>query len=377
MSAVSTGHVTSNYGSGLNMSLFLAGALPEATIPPAVSREYQEDAHVENNGSAFDAEFRPSFIVRNTHMQSLLTSSRWHVRGKEAGLAKSEEIVVRTSSGSRLLALFLRHPEPKGLVLLLHGWEGSAFSSYIIDAADFYRKLGFSVCRLNLRDHGGSHHLNEGLFHGALLDETFEAVDFLVGMEQDRPAYLIGFSLGGNYALRIARRYSDLGLEGFKGVFAVSPPLDPYKATLAIDNSFFVYRDYFLKKWKQSLEIKQRLFPEKYDFGGMLDAKTCMDLTERIMRYYPDFPTWRDYFNQYTLRDEFFSGLKVSTTIFISEDDPVIPSEDYDNISRHEHLRIFRTKYGGHCGFLDLFPARRWYNEIIEKIIYAGQDTRT
>ena len=326
---------------------------------------------MENSGNALNAEFRPSLLVRSPHVQSLLASSQWRVRGKGANLAKSAEIVVSTSSGSRLLALFLPQQESKGLVLLVHGWEGSALSSYMIDAADFYRRLGFDVCRLNLRDHGGSHHLNEGLFHGALLEETFEAVDFLAGMAKNRLTYLIGFSLGGNYALRIARRYSDLGFSRLAGVFAVSPPLDPYKATLAIDNSFFVYRDYFLKKWKQSLDIKQQLFPEKYDFSGMLGAKTCMELTEKIMRYYPDFPTWREYFYQYTLKNEFFSGLKIPTTIFISGDDPVIPLEDYDALSEHKHLRVFRTKYGGHCGFIDLFPMRRWYDEVIAKIIDA------
>jgi len=329
---------------------------------------------VGNNGNVLNTEFRPSLLVRNTHVQSLLTSLRWSIRGKEARLAKSAEIVVSTSSGSRLQALFIQHPEPKGLVLLMHGWEGSAFSTYMIDATDFYYRLGFSVCCLNLRDHGESHHLNEGLFHGALLEETFEAVDFLADLAKGQPAYLIGFSLGGNYALRIARRYSDLGFSRFERVFAVSPPLDPYKATLAIDNSFSVYRNYFLKKWKKSLEIKQRLFPEKYDFSGMLGAKTCMELTENMMLYYTDFPTLYDYFEQYTLRDEFFSGLKIPATIFISADDPVIPVEDYDVLSAHENLYVFRTEYGGHCGFVDLFPMRRWYNEVIAKTIGARQD---
>ena len=326
---------------------------------------------MEKNGNAMNAEFRPSLLVRNTHVQSLLASSHWHVRGKKAGLAKSAEIIVSTSSGSRMVALSLPHPEPRGLVILIHGWEGSAHSSYIIDAADFYYRLGFGVCRLNMCDHGGSHHLNEELFHGAMLEEMFEAVDFLADLAKGQPAYLIGFSLGGSYALRIARKYSDLGFSKFEGVFAVSPPLDPYKTTLAIDNCLSVYRNYFLDKWKESLKIKQQLFPGKYDFRGMLGLETCMELTEKIMRYYPDFPTWRDYFNQYTLRDEFFSGMKIPATIFIAEDDPVIPVEDYDAISAHEHLRVFRTKYGGHCGFVDLFPIRRWYNEIIGKIICA------
>ena len=317
------------------------------------------------------ARFCPNPLVRSPHVQSMLASSRWRVRGKGAALSESAGMIIDTPSGARLSALFLRHPNSKGLVILIHGWEGSAHSTYMIESGDFFHRMGFCVCRLNLRDHGGTHHLNEGLFHGALLDETFEAVDFLSGLSDGKPAYLIGFSLGGNYALRIARRYSDLGLEKFSGIFAVSPPLDPYKTSVAIDKAPFAYRRYFLNHWKRSLATKQRLFPGKYDFSEVLKIRTCMELTDKIMCYYPDFPTWRYYFNQYTLKDEFFAGLKTCATIFISEDDPVIPREDYDALSPHKYLRVFQTKYGGHCGFIDIFPMRCWYNEIIEKIITA------
>ncbi|MEW6721203.1 MAG: alpha/beta fold hydrolase [Thermodesulfobacteriota bacterium] len=309
--------------------------------------------------------FRPFPLVRNPHVQSILASSRLRVRKEAPGLRNAEERIVSTPSGARLLALFSRHPAPKGLIVLLHGWEGSSSSTYMIDAGTYFLRRGFSVCRLNLRDHGESHHLNEGLFHGALLDETFEAVDLLAGPAESGPAFLVGFSLGGNFALRIARRYSGLGRSGVRAVFAVSPPLDPFKTTVAIDRGPSIYLRYFLTKWKRSLERKQRLFPHLYRFDGMLDAGTCLDLTERIMPYFREFPTYRDYFELYTLRDAFFDGLEIPVTIFISDDDPVIPGEDYDALSEHRNLRVVRTRYGGHCGFIDLFPLRRRYHEEI------------
>jgi predicted alpha/beta-fold hydrolase len=316
-----------------------------------------------------DAGFRPCALARNRHLQSILASSRLRVLSKRSVLEGSEERVVATPAGSRLQSFITHHPAPKGLVILLHGWEGSSSSPYMIDAGAHFLRLGYSVCRLNLRDHGESHHLNEGLFHGALLEETFDAVDALAALAGGKPAWLAGFSLGGNFALRIARRYSDLGRSRLRGVFAISPPLDPYKSTLCIDNGLSIYRHYFLRKWKRSLARKQELFPHRYDFGGMLGAKTCIELTERLMRYYPDYPTYRDYFDSYTLRDDFFRDLRVPVTVFISGDDPVIPPEDYDALSGHGNLRVVRTAYGGHCGFLDLFPMRCWCYGVIEGLI--------
>ena len=222
---------------------------------------------------------------------------------------------------------------------------------------------------MNLRDHGDSHHLNEGLFHGALLEETFEAVNYLSQQSENLPVYLIGFSLGGNFALRIAMKHSRTPIANLKHVFAISPPLDPYKTTLAIDNGYFFYRKYFLKKWKRSLIKKQRLFPEKYDFNKMLKAKTCMGLTEDIMPYFPGLLSYRDYFNLYTLKNDSFQNLNIPVRIFIAEDDPVIPNEDYRQIQENEFLKISRQKFGGHCGFIDLFPLRCWYNQIIAEII--------
>lgn len=316
-----------------------------------------------------DKTFKPSFFLRNPHIQSIMASSQLRVRGRSAMLDCSREIIAGTPSGSRLLAFLSCHPESKGMIILLHGWEGSSSSAYIVAAGNYFYHLGFSVCRLNLRDHGESHHLNEGLFHGALLEETFDAVNSLSWLSGNLPVYLIGFSMGGNFALRIAMEHARRPIANLKHVFAVSPPLDPYKTTLAIDNGYSFYRKYFLKKWKRSLIKKQRLFPEKYDFSKMLKADTCMELTENMMPCFPDFTSCRDYFNLYTLQNDFFQKINIPVRVFISEDDPVIPITDFQSLRENDFFRISMQKYGGHCGFLDFFPAKCWCNDKIAGII--------
>ncbi len=269
-----------------------------------------------------------------------------------------------------MLAYLSHHPHARGLMIILHGWEGSSSSAYVLSAGSYFFDRGFSVCRLNLRDHGESHHLNEGLFHGALLQETFDAVDYLARQADDLPVYLMGFSMGANFSLRIAIKHSQTPIRNLRHVFAVSPPLDPYKTTLAIDNGPSLYRNYFLQKWRRSLKKKQKLFPHKYKFDQMLKAKTCMELTADIMAYYPQFSSYRDYFRLYTLNNESFVSLKLPVQIYIAADDPVISLDDYEYLDNNHYLTISRQPFGGHCGFVDLFPHRRWYNErIFSKII--------
>jgi uncharacterized protein len=321
------------------------------------------------NKNNIDNIFKPSFFFRGTHFQSIMASSRLRLHWKNSMVKNSCEIIIKTSTGSRLLSSLSRHPASRGLIILLHGWEGSSSSAYLLATGDYFYNLGFSICRLNLRDHGDSHHLNEGLFHGALLQETFEAADYLSRISEDKPVYLIGFSIGGNFALRIAMTHYRTPIANLKHVFAVSPPLDPYKSTLVIDSGYALYRKYFLRKWKRSLIKKQRLFPEKYDFSKMLKSKTCIDLTEKIMPYFPEMSNYRDYFKLYTLKNDSFKNLNIPVTIYISEDDPVIPYEDFRDIKENEFLKISRQKFGGHCGFIDLFPVRCWYNQKIAEII--------
>ena len=313
--------------------------------------------------------FKPSFFFRNPHIQSFMASSQLRVLGKSAMLDCSREIIVETSVDSRLQAFLSRHPESHGLIIILHGWEGSSSSAYVLATGDYFHHLGFSVCRLNLRDHGDSHHLNEGLFHGALLEETFDAVNYLSGISENLPVYIIGFSMGGNFALRIAMAHYRMPIANLKHVFAISPPLDPYKTTLAIDNGYSLYRKYFLKKWKRSLIKKQQFFPEKYNFNIMLKAKTCMELTEYIMHYFPQFTSYRNYFKLYTLQNDSFQKLNIPVRVFISEDDPVIPLIDFYSLRENDFFKISMQKYGGHCGFLDFFPLSCWYNDKIAEII--------
>jgi uncharacterized protein len=255
-------------------------------------------------------------------------------------------------------------------MVILHGWEGSSSSAYVLAAGSYFFDRGFSVCRLNLRDHGESHHLNEGLFHGALLQETFDAVKYIANADQNLPVYLMGFSLGANFSLRIAIQHSRTPITNLNHVFAISPPLDPYKTTLAIDHGPAFYRKYFLKKWRRSLKIKQRLFPELYNFNKTLKASTCMDLTSDIMVYFPQFSSYRDYFRLYTLNDDSFQDLNIPVQIYVAEDDPVIALDDYGRLRENHFLHISRQPWGGHCGFINLFPYSRWYNErIFEKVM--------
>jgi len=329
------------------------------------------------NGEIFMEDvFNPAWWARSPHLQTIFGSLSLRVRGPNEMAAAAREMIVDGGGGARLLGYLSRQPSQpaKGLMILLHGWEGSSDSTYILSTGRFFYRRGYDIFRLNLRDHGASHHLNTGLFHGALTEETARAVSNVARLGEGRPCYLVGFSLGGNFALRIALRQAHTPIANLRQVFCISPALDPYKSTLAIDAGPAVYRRYFMAKWKRSLRIKQRCFPDLYDFNGILPHATCMGLTEAIMPYYTEFGGYRDYFRLYTLTGSALASLAMPVTIYASEDDPVVPVEDYRNLSVNGYLRISLLKHGGHCGFLDPFPGGCWYERKIAATLTGLED---
>jgi predicted alpha/beta-fold hydrolase len=315
-----------------------------------------------------DERFEPKPWARNPHLQSVFASLKIRLRGTNPMVDASREHTVDGGAGVRLLGYHSAQPQgkSKGLVTLIHGWEGSSDSTYILSTGRYLFGKGYDIFRLNLRDHGNSHHLNRGLFHGALIEDTFTAVHNISALSNGLSCYLVGFSIGGNFALRIALHQAKRKITRLKKVFAISPPLDPYEATLSIDRGLAIYRQYFLGKWKKYLKKKQLIFPDLYDFNDVMNMKTCMDVTAAIMRYYPDYPDYRTYFRQYTLLGDAFAQLSMPAVIIASEDDPVVAVRHFHGLAKNEHLSLSIQKYGGHCGFLDPFPFGCWYERRIE-----------
>ena len=61
---------------------------------------------------------------------------------------------------------------------------------------------------------------------------------------------------------------------------------------------------------------------------------------------------------------------KFPVTMLTAADDPVIPVTDFagfENISPWLDVNI--QPYGGHVGFVDIFPFRYWINDALQEIL--------
>jgi uncharacterized protein len=323
-----------------------------------------------------EEDFRPPRWLRNHHLQSMLASislRRGRLRERAAPLLEaSRELLLECGEGVRLQCLVSSPPQPRGRpAVLLHGWEGSAESRYVLSLAQLLFARGLEVARLNLRDHGETHHLNRGLFHSCRLPEVIGAVRALQRHFGGRPLELVGFSLGGNFMLRVGAQARTQGLE-LARVIAVSPVLEPADTLVALERSFPGYELYFVRKWRRSLRKKQAAWPEVYDFRELARMRGLRSMTAELVRGYSGFATLEDYLAGYAITGTRLATLEVPAHILTSLDDPIIPAAALARLARNRALSITLTRYGGHNGFFDTLASPTWLEQRILCALGAG-----
>jgi uncharacterized protein len=315
-----------------------------------------------------EEKFIPKFFVRNALLQTILGSLKLRNIGRNPMAECAEEIIMDAGDSVRLLGYYSKHTgNIKGTVLLIHGWEGSSNSSYILSTGKYLFNNKFDIFRLNLRDHGESHHLNKGLFKSTLIEETFNAVRNTAAMNKEKPFFIVGFSLGGNFALRVALKNNRSKIANLRHVAAICPVLDPMKSTECTD-TIPIIRKYFIRKWKKSLIKKMDLFPDIYNFKGINEMKSLCKMMNMLVPQYTEFKTVKNYYKMYTLANNNFLKLKTPVTIICSEDDPVIPVKDIYGLKTNRYLKLLIQPYGGHTGFFNFFPYKVWYEEKLCEI---------
>ena len=302
-------------------------------------------------------DFRPPALIRGPHLQSILGSTALRRRAVHDAaasmLAVSRHELADCGDGVRLL---IQHSPPAGrsrgrVAVLIHGWEGSSDSSYMLASATRLWQSGYRVVRLNLRDHGDSHHLNTELFHSCRLDEVIGAVRWVQSRYPSETLMLGGFSLGGNFSLRVAADAAAAGLD-IGGVAAVCPVLDPVETMYALDDGWLAYRLYFMRKWRKSLERKQRAFPDLYDFGKLERFRDLQSMTEFFVTNFTEYPDLLTYLRGYAITGNRLQGLSAPSRVLLADDDPVIPISGLLRLDAPRALEIERADFGGHVGFV-------------------------
>ena len=299
--------------------------------------------------------FQPAWGLSNPNLQTIVSS----VGRKIMKPAWLDDFVQRSErrdihvQGQHLTAQYDRSSQiDAALVMIIHGWLGSADSSYVVATAHALQRAGYHVARLTLRDHGGTADLNEGLFHSAMTDEVVAAAQFIMDDFGCSTAGLVGFSMGGNFALRLAKHLPQLH------TLAICPAISPQHTVEQIAGSV-IYERYFMGKWQALWRQKQAAFPHLYDFSAMNQLGSIHTLTEVFIKEHTHFDDLQAYYAAYDLRGDELDG--VSATVLAAFDDPIIPARHYDSLP--DSIDINLTKRGGHTAYIKNWRLESWVDD--------------
>ena len=271
---------------------------------------------------------------------------------------------IFTSSNSQSIEIFETNLYKKK-VIFFPGWLGHKDSKYLIPLADLLHINNFDIVRIHPIDHGDTEHLNKDFFRATDIQTLIEAVEFIGKKYQNNEIHLIGFSLGGNIALRISACKS---INFLKSTVVISPVIDPEISMRAMDNTSWILKKYFVNKWRRTLRRKMRL----HNISNVEESLRYKDLekmTEFFTKNFSPHKNVKELFAGYAITQDTINQIKNNTLIYSSVDDPCVPIKPLCSLDQTNNVKFKPQQYGGHCGFIDDFKFNSSvYEEIVNKL---------
>lgn len=293
--------------------------------------------------------FEPFFLLSGPHHQTILGSLI--------------HFFIDPSSERRLIDLrckdkiSLEISTPKGwkmndlTVIMVHGLCGSHRSPYLVRMVKRLKPLGIRVVRMNLRGCGSGKGLAKYMYHSGRSEDVFEVVKQLKIETPDSPFVLIGFSLGGNIVLKMGGELGHLGSHFLSGLIAVNPPVELYSSVVMLgqpDNA--IYEKYFIRLMCADVRYRHRKFRDLPRIK-LPQGLTIYEFDQIYTAPQYGFRSAMDYYNKCSAAP-LVGDIGVPCKILFAEDDPIISATALDSYELPSHVEIFKTKKGGHMGYL-------------------------
>jgi predicted alpha/beta-fold hydrolase len=299
--------------------------------------------------------FHPLFGMSSKHLQMIISaflpmgkapqSNQWLVNiGNEDQLSCEVSIPHGWKSTDKT-------------IVLIHGLGGSHTSRYMVRIAREMFKKGCKVVRINLRNCGSGKGLSKLPYSAGTSDDILKVLIALKHQTPESEIFVIGFSLGGNIALKLAGELHKDFDNLVKAFFAICPPFDLEQTVLSIQQrKYHIYHRYYLKKILEQARpwITQKIH-SIYEFDDKITG-----------------PSWgfsgaKDYYQNCSSKN-FLNKIHTTCHIICAEDDPFISLDTLEDVSLSKSVHLWTTKFGSHLGFLGR-PEGSWKFQWLDHLL--------
>jgi predicted alpha/beta-fold hydrolase len=250
------------------------------------------------------------------------------------------------------------------LVVVLHGLEGSARSTYVLQ---LYRALAtqrLQVVGLNFRACSGELNRLPRMYHSGDTGDLAFVLRLLAGRFPGRPIGAVGFSLGGNVLLKylgeertppaVARQAAARPEPDIRAAVAISVPFDLAAGAQRLEQGFSrVYRRYLVGMLKRKTIAKAALLDGLVSVERVRRARTFVEFDNAATGPLHGFADACDYYARSSCA-QFVARITVPTLLIHAEDDPFLPAAAIprEAIAGNPALEAEITSRGGHVGFI-------------------------
>ncbi len=299
--------------------------------------------------------FRPFPLLGGPHLQTIFSAVlKWPVEPPAATR------LVALPDGDRLALEVSTPPAWRPIdptVLLLHGLCGCHRSPYLVRLARKLFRRGLRAIRMNFRGCGSGKGLARHPYHAGRSEDLLAVLKDLRAEWPESPLTAIGFSLGGNVALKLAGELGTAARGWIRQLIAVCPPADLLACSkLLARPENRLYNRTFVRLIKAEVGYRHRRFPDLppvqlprratlYELDDLYTAPQC------------GFKGVLDYYEKASSAP-LVPAIALPCRVLFAADDPVVDASALDRQPRPRNVQVQKTARGGHLGFL----GAPWYD---------------
>jgi uncharacterized protein len=255
------------------------------------------------------------------------------------------------------------------LVLILHGLEGTTRRRYMTTTYRALLGAGLRPVALSFRGCSGEPNWTARAYHSG---ET-QDVRLVLELLRERfggPIGLVGYSLGGNVALKLVGEMGEEALPLIGAAVALSVPFDLAAGADRIEKGFFgrFYTHYFLSKLRRKVAEKRELLRDHCDPEAGIRARTVREFDDVVTAPVHGFESAAHYYDRSSAAG-FVAGIRVPTLVLHSRDDPFLPEDRIPvaAMDANPAVTTVLTERGGHVAFVggSVFRPDFWGERVL------------
>lgn len=247
---------------------------------------------------------------------------------------------------------WIRRPAHR-LLIVLHGLEGSSQSTYVCGMAHAAVRDGWCIAALNFRGCSGEPNKQSAWYNSGDTRDLHTFIKIVTSRENFSEVALVGFSVGGNIALKyLAEIGASVPL--VKSAVVISVPIDLKESAAKLnrsENSLYLRR--FIKLLCDKVRQKMRLYPGLVKDLGLKQIRTFQEFDDLYTAPLHGFKDAEDYWANSSSRP-LLHRIVVPTLLLSARDDSFLTDACYpfSEAKQSPYLFLETPVWGGHVGFM-------------------------